>query len=181
MCIGDSVSEPLIAQGGITHRGARSVVIPLLEQVGLQAEHYTRYPHEFSGGQLQRVGIARALSTGPHLIVCDEPVAALDLSIRSQILNLLIDLQKAHGLTYLFITHDLSMVRVLANRVVVMYGGRVVEEAPTQQIFDSPTQTYTRALLQAIPIADPTRRHLTFGTAPTSRNAQPECQWVEMS
>jgi len=126
--------------------------------VGLRAEQRNRYPHEFSGGQRQRIGIARALALGPKFIVCDEAVSALDVSIQAQIINLLNDLQDEYGLSYLFIAHDLSVVRYLSDRVAVMYLGRIVELGTTEEIFNEPAHPYTKALLAAIPIPDPARR-----------------------
>jgi len=128
----------------------------LLEVVGLRSEYGQRFPHEFSGGQRQRISIARALAMKPKLIIADEPVSGLDVSIQAQIINLLVDLQERFDLTYLFISHDLSVVRHLCNRIVVMYLGRIVEEAPAQSIFDHAAHPYTRALIDAVPIADPT-------------------------
>jgi oligopeptide transport system ATP-binding protein len=155
--VGRTVREPLDvhAIGRVEHRG--QVVDALFEKVGLDPRLADRYPHEFSGGQRQRIGIARALATRPKFIVADEPISALDVSIQAQIVNLLADLKADLGLTYLFIAHDLSMVRHISDRVAVMYLGRIVELADTDGIFASPLHPYTKALLSAIPIPDPAR------------------------
>ena len=158
MRIGDSVGEPLLVRGLLRGAALRVRVGSLLEQVGLDAAHMARYPHEFSGGQRQRIGIARALALEPKLVVCDEPVSALDVSVRSQILNLLVDLQRRLGMAYLFISHDLSVVRHVSDRVAVMYLGRVVERAARDALFARPLHPYTEALLGAIPVPDPPRQ-----------------------
>jgi oligopeptide/dipeptide ABC transporter ATP-binding protein len=157
----DSVAEGMESFGiGANARERTERVADLLRRVKLEPEHMGRYPHELSGGQRQRVGIARALAVEPELIICDEAVSALDVSIQAQILNLLADLRDELGLTYLFITHDLSVVRYLADEVSVMYLGQIVEQAPTDALFTRPSHPYTEALLAAVPSADPTKRHM---------------------
>lgn len=150
--IGAILEEPL-AIHGIGNREERTEkVLDILAKVGLQSEHYYRFPHEFSGGQRQRIGIARALMVGPKLIICDEPVSALDVSIQSQIINLLKELQTGLGLTFLFIAHDISVVRYIADRIGVMYLGQMVEQAPTDDLFANPKHPYTQALLSSVPV-----------------------------
>ena len=148
--VGQIVGAPFAIHG---EKKARSRVQELLETVGLSPEHYNRYPHEFSGGQRQRIGVARALALSPKLIVCDEPVSALDVSIQAQVLNLLRNLQKDFNLTYVFISHDLSVIRQIADRIAVMYLGRIVEFGDSESIYDSPKHPYTAALLSAVPRA----------------------------
>ena len=153
--VGFIVAEALEVHGIGTPADRKRRVQQLLEVVGLNPEHYNRFPHEFSGGQRQRIGIARALAVNPKLIVCDEPVSALDVSIQAQILNLLKDLQRDFGLTYVFIAHDLNVVRHISDRVMVMYLGRVAEFAPREQLYAAPKHPYTGALLSAVPIPNP--------------------------
>jgi dipeptide transport system ATP-binding protein len=156
--IGTILEEPLVINTRLSAAERRAKAHEALARVGLRAEHYERYPHMFSGGQRQRIAIARALMLDPKIVVLDEPVSALDVSIQAQILNLLADLQEQLGLTYLFISHDLSVVRFVADDVMVMYLGRPVEIAPVEEIFRRPLHPYTRALLSATPIADPEKR-----------------------
>ena len=153
--VGDSVAEGLRIQGLAPRAEARQRAVEVLDRVGLTAAQVRSLPHELSGGQLQRVGIARALVLDPRLVVCDEPVSALDVSIQAQIINLLLDLQAERGLAYLFIAHDLALVRHISDRVAVMYLGRIVESAPAGELFESPAHPYTRALLSAVPADHP--------------------------
>jgi oligopeptide/dipeptide ABC transporter ATP-binding protein len=155
MSVGDIVGEGLLVHGMRDRRRRERIVRDTLERVGLRPEHVNRYPHEFSGGQRQRIGIARSLALSPRLIVADEPVSALDVSIQSQILNLLVELKQSFGLTYVFVAHNLAVVAYISDRVAVMYLGRVVELAPSERLYRRPLHPYTRSLLSAIPEADP--------------------------
>ncbi len=164
MTVGSIISEPLVEHGKFNGKARRDRVEQLLESVGMNREFTNRYPHEFSGGQRQRIGIARALALSPEFIICDEPIAALDVSIQAQVINLLEDLQEEFGLTYLFISHDLSMIRHIADRVAVMYLGRIVELASSQALYSTPLHPYTQALLSAVPIHDPKLERKRKGT-----------------
>lgn len=180
MTVGSIVAEPLQEHG--THKGQerRDRVEELLALVGLNPVFANRYPHEFSGGQRQRIGIARALALNPEFIVCDEPIAALDVSIQAQVVNLLRQLQGELGLTYLFISHDLSMIRHFANRVAVMYLGKIMELAPSDSVYSEPLHPYTRALLSAVPVPDPNieeqrERIILQGDVPSPANPPEGC------
>jgi oligopeptide transport system ATP-binding protein len=153
--VGQIVAEPLHLQGVAKGEELRREVRGLLERVGLAPEHYDRFPHEFSGGQRQRIGIARAIALRPKLIIADEPVSALDVSIRAQIVNLLADLQQELGLTYVFVAHDIGIVRHVSDRIAVMHEGKIVEEGPADRVCEQPRDPYTKQLLAAVPIPDP--------------------------
>lgn len=178
--IGDSIIDGLEIHKIGTPKERREIMIDLLRKVGMEEYHSHRYPHEFSGGQRQRIGIARALALKPDFIICDEPVSALDVSIQSQVLNLLQDLQEEFNLTYLFVAHDLSVIEHISDRVAVMYLGKIVELAPCDDLFIKPLHYYTQALMSAIPIADPsakTERIILQGEVPTPINPPSGCRF----
>ena len=178
MTLGDIVGEPLLVNGMTDRQERNERVAELLRLVGLRSEYMQRYPHAFSGGQRQRIGIARALALNPRLVVADEAVSALDVSVQAQILNLLMELQGRLGLTYLFVAHDLSVVRHISDRVAVMYVGKLVELAPTARLFERPKHPYTEALLSAVPIPDPrlrARRILLEGDVADPSNPPAGC------
>ncbi len=180
MKVGAIIEEPLIVHRTAARSERRARIAELLRLVGLEPSHAARYPHEFSGGQRQRIGIARALALNPQFIVCDEPVSALDVSVQAQVVNLLQDLQEKLGLTYLFISHGLSVVEHISTRVGIMYLGKLVEVAPSEEIFKNAQHPYTRALLSAIPVPDPDakRRRLPLaGEMPTATNPPSGCRF----
>ena len=178
MTIGQTLTEPLIIHGMGDKISRREKVKALLEMVGLQPSYYDRYPHEFSGGQRQRIGIARALIVNPKLVICDEPVSALDVSVQSQILNLLTDLQKEFGLTYIFIAHGVNIVKHISTRIGVMYLGKMVEILRSEDLLTSPAHPYTEALLSAVPVPDPSNppnRIILEGDIPSSTQLPDGC------
>jgi peptide/nickel transport system ATP-binding protein len=188
MTLLDIVGEPLLVHGEGNAQERTDRVVELLRLVGLRPEYMRRYPHAFSGGQRQRIGIARALALNPRLVVADEPVSALDVSVQAQILNLLLELQEKLGLTYLFVAHDLSVVKHISERVAVMYVGRIVETAPTEELFASPKHPYTEALLSAVPKPDPRLRSDRIilqgevadpANTPTGCHFHPRCQYAQ--
>ncbi len=178
MMVGDIIAEPMLVNGIGNHASRLSRVEELLDVVKLPKAYLNRFPHAFSGGQRQRIGIARALALNPGLVVADEPVSALDVSVQAQIVNLMLELQERLGLSYLFVAHDLSVVKHMSDRVAVMYVGRIVEEAPTNALFNTPRHPYTEALLSAVPKPDPKRRTeriILKGEVADPANAPPGC------
>ena len=183
MTVADIIAEGLDIHGMSRGAERRKRIFELLELVGMNAEHANRFPHEFSGGQRQRIGIARALAINPQFIICDEPISALDVSIQAQVVNLMEDLQKQLGLTYLFIAHDISMVSHISNRIAVMYLGSLVELAPSAEVMDHPMHPYTKALLSAVPFADPDAsrardRIKLSGDVPSPMSTQTGCKFA---
>jgi len=175
--VGDIIEEPLIVQRG-KNKENKNIVKDLLRKVGMSEEHIYRYPHEFSGGQRQRIGIARALSTNPELIIADEPVSALDVSVQAQVINLMQDLQDEFNVTYLFISHDLSVVRHIAHRIAVMYLGYIMEMGPAEEIYNNPLNPYTKVLLSAVPEGNPrkkAKKQPLRGEVPSSLNKPSGC------
>ncbi|WP_152396765.1 ABC transporter ATP-binding protein [Paenibacillus guangzhouensis] len=182
MNVSQIINEPMEIHGFGSRKERDERVLELLNKVGLKSEHIDRYPHEFSGGQRQRISIARALSVNPEFILCDEPISALDVSVQAQVVNMLEDLQGEFGLTYLFIAHDLSMVRHISNRIGVMYLGKLVELAPSDELYTHPAHPYTQALLSAIPVPDPKAAaapsELLKGDLPSPLNDMQGCKFA---
>ncbi|MEU8222042.1 oligopeptide/dipeptide ABC transporter ATP-binding protein [Kribbella sp. NPDC048915] len=180
--VGSIIGDPFAVHNIASGAERKKKVQELMELVGLNPEHYNRFPAEFSGGQRQRIGVARALALRPKLVICDEPVSALDVSIQAQIINLLADLQKEFDLTYVFISHDLSVVRHVSDRIAVMYLGKIIEQAPTHELFEQTRHPYTRALLSALPVADPdtadSREQIILGgDIPSATNPPAGCRF----
>ncbi|MDE7038659.1 MAG: ATP-binding cassette domain-containing protein, partial [Lachnospiraceae bacterium] len=184
MTVSEIISEGIRSPEKLSEREKKEYVAELLLKVGLNKEHMSRFPHEFSGGQRQRIGIARALSVKPEFIICDEPISALDVSIQAQVINMLKKFQKEEGLTYLFIAHDLSVVKYISDRIIVMYLGKIVETGGAQEIYKNPMHPYTQSLLSAIPEADPKeakskKRIILEGEIPSPINPKPCCRFAK--
>ncbi len=182
MSVSDTIMEPLVLRGGMSKAEVRQETIRLMDLVGLATRFANSYPHELDGGRRQRIGIARALSLNPKFIVCDEPVSALDVSIQAQIINLLLDLQESHGLAYMFVTHDLSVVKYISDDIMVMYLGQQVEKAPSNALFEKPYHPYTKALLSAIPVPDihnKNKRIIMRGEITSPIDPPPGCRFKE--
>ncbi|MDQ3782603.1 MAG: ATP-binding cassette domain-containing protein, partial [Actinomycetota bacterium] len=182
MTVGDIIGEPWEVHGGVPKNARRNKTKELLEVVGLNPNNINRYPHQFSGGQRQRIGVARALAVNPKIIICDEPVSALDVSVQAQVVNLLEDIQKEFGVAYLFIAHDLSVVRHICDRVAVMYLGKIAEIGDEHHVYEMTAHPYTQALLSAVPVPDPTNRHkrsriLLEGDVPSPANPPSGCHF----
>jgi oligopeptide/dipeptide ABC transporter ATP-binding protein len=180
MLVKDIVAEPLVVQGLVKRSDRKKKVLEMLDKVGLTERHFYRYPHEFSGGQRQRIAVARALVTNPDFVVLDEPTSSVDVSVRAQLLNLFQDLQKSLNLTFLFVSHDLSVVECIAHRVAVMYLGKIVEMAQTEELYKNPLHPYAQALFASIPIPDPTvkRKQIVLtGEVPSPVNPPPGCRF----
>jgi oligopeptide transport system ATP-binding protein len=182
MTVGDIIAEPWAIHGGVPRKDRKKKTQELLEVVGLNPNNVSRYPHQFSGGQRQRVGIARALAVDPKIIICDEPVSALDVSVQAQVINLLVDIQKEFGVSYLFIAHDLAVVRHIIDRMAVMYLGKIVEQGDEYDVYDHTAHPYTQALLSAVPVPDPRGRGdrtriMLEGDVPSPTNPPSGCRF----
>lgn len=181
MSVSETIMEPLVLRGGMSKEEIRKETVRLMDQVGLALRFANSYPHELDGGRRQRIGVARALALNPKFIVCDEPVSALDVSIQAQIINLLLDLQEQNGIAYMFVTHDLSVVKYISDDIMVMYLGQLVEKAPANRLFENPMHPYTKALLSAIPIPDihsKKKRIIMQGEITSPIDPKPWCRFL---